>query len=80
MPGISIHIDRCEGAAFGDNEDDFRRELYRILRTLATQVRDGEEPARLFDINGNAVGRVSIQLPEYIDDDYDDEDDEDDEE
>lgn len=48
-----------DNAAFGNNGDDCRAEVARILRTLATAVyTDASGSVR--DINGNMVGQWSL--------------------
>jgi hypothetical protein len=49
---ITINTDN---AAF---EDDMRGELARILRKLAKDFEQGNNPTTIRDINGNTVGTV----------------------
>ena len=50
---ISIKTDN---AAF---EDNWREETARLLRGLAARIENGQDPSRLLDYNGNAVGTVT---------------------
>lgn len=45
-----------DNAAF---EADQRGEIARILRGLAARIENGQDPSRLLDYNGNAVGTVT---------------------
>lgn len=54
-----IEIQTNGNAAF---EGDERPELARILRQLADELEQGraDHPRRIYDINGNACGNLSI--------------------
>lgn len=53
---ITIALDN---AAFNDEgRHEPGPELARILRRLADDLEDDNDPAVLLDVNGNAVGRV----------------------
>ena len=60
---FTLSID-CSNAAFcdDDGEPDPRWEVARILAILAEHITDvGVEPGmRLYDINGNLVGKVTL--------------------
>ena len=57
METVTITIN-TENAAF---EDSPTGEIARILRDLAERFeQDGIPPEKLFDINGNSVGTVTI--------------------
>ena len=44
-----------DNAAF---EDDKRGEIARILEKLVDDIRNGKEPSRLVDYNGNICGKI----------------------
>ena len=71
MPDITltIAIDTGWNAAFGDNEDDCRIELARILHVTADRVENGGESFRLHDYNGNRVGTCVVEITEPEDED-----------
>lgn len=54
---ISITIDNS-GSAF----DNPHAEVARILRELAQSIEQGVERTKLYDINGNRCGTVSMAL------------------
>lgn len=61
---IVITIDTGTGAAFADRE----AEVWRILKRLSEQARDGLYPPKLYDINGNACGSVKLTRNDDNDD------------
>lgn len=53
----------CEwNAAFGADEDEARAELGRILHAAAERIEGFGEDFRLYDVNGNRVGRCELEL------------------
>ena len=66
MNRITIQIE-TENAAFCDSEtgeknNDFCvSELERIFRKIIVQLRDQNDTSRIYDINGNSVGHVTIE-------------------
>lgn len=48
---------KTDNAAF---EEDRDAELARILRIAADKIEHGNETAKLYDVNGNAVGEFKI--------------------
>ena len=54
---ISIEINNS-GSAF----DEPQQEVARILRELANSIEQGVERTRLYDVNGNRCGTVSINF------------------
>lgn len=64
MPAINLTLTiSCDwNAAFGADEDDARAELGRILHDAADRVEGFGEDFRLYDVNGNRVGRCELEL------------------
>jgi hypothetical protein len=54
---ITININNS-GSAF----DEPDQEVARILRELANSIEQGVERTKLYDINGNKCGTVSMSL------------------
>ena len=54
---ITINIENS-GSAF----DEPHQEIARILRELANSIEQGVERTKLYDINGNKCGTVSMSL------------------
>lgn len=65
MNRYTIQID-AEGAAFdgGDGYWVEPNEVARILKRLATDLRDGRAPEHLLDVNGNCCGHLTIETVE----------------
>ena len=55
MNKITITIETNKGSALND---DKLSELTRILTELTEKLKEGKEPNKILDINGNAVGFV----------------------
>ena len=66
MPDITltIAVDTDWHAAFGDNEDDCRIELARIISAAADRIENGADSFRLHDYNGNRVGTCVVEITE----------------
>lgn len=54
---ITIETDN---AAFGEDEGGAGPEVARILREVADKVENGAAGGRVFDFNGNGVGRFNL--------------------
>lgn len=64
MPAIDLTLTiSCEWHdAFGTDEDTARAELGRILHDAADRIEGFGEDFRLYDENGNRVGRCELEL------------------
>lgn len=58
MSKFSIEFE-CDNAAF---EEDPAQEVSRILTRTASHVLNGHTEGRVKDINGNTIGRWSLEL------------------
>ena len=58
----------CEGAAFGESEDDLKAEITRILQHLLKFGFNLTEGNKLYDANVNAVGEAGLDCFSDLDD------------
>ena len=49
---------QCDNAAF---DDDYRTELARILKDIATKLEGGRDGGYVQDSNGNTVGNYALK-------------------
>lgn len=55
---ISITIDTGNAAFDNDSDGNWESEVASILKTASEKLQDGHRDFKLYDSNGNAVGRV----------------------
>lgn len=57
MEHVTIQISTVNDA-FGESDEERREELGRILCNLGERFKQGQEPSKVMDANGNTIGTV----------------------